>query len=57
MIKNIAVLLMVGTLVSGCASFNCSGWEKFRPSRNDTEQTKAQALKHNNYGRAQGCWR
>jgi len=55
-ITTLAALLAL-TLLTDCAGWGCDGWEKFKPSRHDAESTKAQALKHNNFGRAQGCWK
>lgn len=57
MIKSIIALLVIAPLMGGCAGWGCDGWEKFSPSRKDTEGTKAQALKHNDFGRKQGCWK
>jgi hypothetical protein len=50
-------VLLIATSLGGCVSFNCAGWKKFEPSRSDTAGTKAQALEHNEYGRAQHCWK
>lgn len=50
-------LLIAMHLLGGCAMFSCAGWDKGQPSRKDTEGTKAWILKHNNFGRAQGCWK
>jgi hypothetical protein len=51
-----SALLLTATVLDGCASWSCSGWEKLRPSVHDTDGTKKQILEHNNFGRAQSCW-
>jgi hypothetical protein len=50
-------VVVVAASLGGCASFSCAGWKKLEPSRQDTAGTKAQVLEHNEYGRAQNCWK
>lgn len=53
-------LCIVGSLLSGCASFGCAGWDQLGPmklSRKDTGLTKKQGGQINEFGRRQGCWK
>lgn len=57
-LRNLAAMAIVAVMLGGCSgmTFSCAGWKKFQVSRNDGDQTKAQAAEHNKYGRLQGCW-